>query len=92
MYTMKVYGAVEAMFPSFLWPSTEIQAGHFGEEITLSLLAKIEPRFHRRPPTEPSHYSYCLCYPRSRIKIDKQATKENKPVRKALNRRQQNSE
>jgi hypothetical protein len=46
---MKVYGAVEAKLPSFLWLSTKRQAGHFGEEITLLLQAKIEPRFRRCP-------------------------------------------
>jgi len=45
----KVYGALEAKLPSFLWLSTKKQAGHFGEEITLLLLVKIEPRFRRRP-------------------------------------------
>jgi hypothetical protein len=50
---MKVYGALEAELPSFLWLNTKKQAGYFGEEITLFLLAKIKPRFCRCPPHSP---------------------------------------
>jgi hypothetical protein len=47
---MKVYGGMEEELPSLLRLSIKGQAGHFGEEISLLLLAKIQPRFLRCPP------------------------------------------
>jgi len=64
---MKVYG-VGAKLPSFLWLSTNSQAGHSGEAITLLLLAKIEPRFRRFPPHSPDTTATVDAIPDPRLK------------------------